>query len=175
MTLVGAANRRFAIQVSDRRLSDGMGTVFDDESNKAIILTFDGGRLIVGYTGLARVGSFSTIQWLGKALYECVPPDFSGLGLVTRLAERATHDFSSIPDVKAVARVHKRLTILMTGFLTTPVGPKPGQALISNWQNFETAIDAPKPSIRSDFLPSMERLTGPPLFLRLSASAPPKL
>lgn len=140
--MIGAANRRFAIQVSDRRLSDGKGTIFDDESNKAIIFTFDGGRFIVGYTGLARTRAFSTIQWLGRALRESAPPDYSSLGLVTRLAKRATHDFSSMADVAAVAPAHKRLTILLTGFLRTPVGPRPAQAFISNWQNFETGVDA---------------------------------
>ena len=57
------------IQLSDRRLTVD-GTLHDDESNKAGVLISDDARLAFGFTGLARIGSFATQQWLAAALNE---------------------------------------------------------------------------------------------------------
>jgi len=64
MTLIIAAgNPDQFVQVSDRRLTAN-GVVQDDESNKAIVLNCANARLSIGFTGLAKVGTFNTRDWI---------------------------------------------------------------------------------------------------------------
>ena len=136
MTLViGLMNRTFAAQVSDRRISDN-GRPVDEESNKAVMVTCRDGRFLVGYSGLATFETFETEQWLVDVLFEIAPPDFTAAGMARRFVERATYDFANIATLKKVSARKKRLTVMWTGFRTTPHQPAVA-LLVSNFQNFD--------------------------------------
>jgi hypothetical protein len=62
MTLiVSLVNADQVIQISDRRISRP-GVIVTEESNKAGVLSCADARFAFGYTGLANVGSFDTMQ-----------------------------------------------------------------------------------------------------------------
>lgn len=137
MTLIIAAgNTEQFIQVSDRRLTAN-GRLIEDESNKAIVLTCSNARLSVGFTGLARAGSFNTREWLLKKLNECAPPDYIADQIIKRFTEKATKEFSHIPNLKSLSRVHKRLSIMFTGYLYHHAPPLGALAIVSNFQNID--------------------------------------
>jgi len=137
MTLIIAAgNTEQFIQVSDRRLTSN-GILKEDESNKAIILTCGNARLSVGFTGLAKAGSFDTREWLLKTLNECAPPDYAADQIIKRFTEKATKEFSQNPNLKSLPSVHKRLSFMFTGYLYHHEPPIGALAIVSNFQNID--------------------------------------
>jgi hypothetical protein len=140
MTLIiSAGNSDNFIQLSDRRLSFN-GTLVDDDCNKATVLVCKNARFAVGFTGLARYGSFETQSWLAETLCNCGPPDFDAKSILDRFAEKATSDFHSRPDLRAAPALHKRLSIMFTGFLYNQTTPRGALALISNFESLDNAI-----------------------------------
>lgn len=88
MTLILAiGNLQQVVVVSDRRLTNN-GVLVEDESNKATVLFCKDSRLAVAYTGLAKLGSFSTRRWLPEALMESAAPDFLMGPTIERLTKR---------------------------------------------------------------------------------------
>ncbi|MEU7957763.1 hypothetical protein [Micromonospora humida] len=81
MTLIlSAMTPNFIVLASDRRLTDGAtGKLITDRENKAVLLY---GQIIMGYTGLARLGRMPTDKWIVQTLTG-VPPAMA----VTVLAE----------------------------------------------------------------------------------------
>jgi hypothetical protein len=66
MTLIlSAVAGEYAIQVSDRRLTDFNGRLYDDEANKAVLFC---GRMAFSYTGLGFMGRKRMDDWLTQAL-----------------------------------------------------------------------------------------------------------
>jgi len=62
MTLIACAmTDNYVAMVADRRLIYLDGRLASDRENK---LVFSEGNLVLGYTGLARIGSYPTDQWL---------------------------------------------------------------------------------------------------------------
>lgn len=137
MTLIIAAgNTEQFIQVSDRRLTSN-GKLIEDESNKAIVLTCSNARLSVGFTGLAKAGSFETRKWLSKTLNECAPPDYTAEQLIKRFTVKATSEFAQNPNLKFLSREQKRLSIMFTGYLYHHEPPLGALAIVSNFQNID--------------------------------------
>jgi hypothetical protein len=145
MTLILAiANRDQAILVSDRRLTSN-GLLRDDDSNKAGVLLCRDARVAFGFTGLARSGLFETTRWLAEALTGSAAPEHQIFSLVQRLAERAKQDISKL----AIARVNKRLTIVLVGY---SYSFDPPRALLYRISNFELGPnDTPLPEASDDF------------------------
>ena len=56
------------VQVSDRRLTVENGKLYDDEANKAVIVSCRNARFLIGYTGIARIGRKGTDLWLADEL-----------------------------------------------------------------------------------------------------------
>ena len=143
MTLIlGLGNREQFIQVSDRRLS-WKGKLKDDETNKAGILLCKDARQIFGFTGLANYGNFDTRKWLLNALYECCPPDYEINQIIPRLKERATRDFSTLPELKNVDPQHKRVSIMFSGYNYYAAPPLGVIGILTNFQDFQTGLDSP--------------------------------
>jgi hypothetical protein len=141
MTLIIAAgNSDQFIQVSDRRLTSN-GVVKDDESNKAIIFNCANARLSVGFTGLAQAGTFNTRDWLLSALNECGPPDYTADKIIKRFTARASNDFCEISQLKKVPLIHKRLSIMFTGYLYHHEPPLGALAVVSNFQNLDRGTE----------------------------------
>lgn len=138
MTLIIAAgNSDQFVQVSDRRLTTN-GNVQDDESNKAIVFNCSNARMSVGFTGLAKVGSFSTRDWLLSTLNKCAPPDYVADEIIKRFTERATEEFNRNPQLKLLSGAQKRLSIMFTGYLYHHEPPLGALAIVSNFQNIDT-------------------------------------
>ena len=129
MTLILAlGNSDQFVQLSDRRLSWN-GSLIDDESSKAGYLSCPNARLAFGFTGLARLDSFRTRDWLLDALLECGPPDYDARGVLQRLCVRATETFRFHPVLRSSPRQHRRLSIIFSGYLNygrSPLAALPG-------------------------------------------------
>jgi hypothetical protein len=137
MTLiVEALDPRYAIQISDRRLTSN-GVLITDEANKSLTFHCADGRFIVGYTGLARLANFNTMDWLLASLNDCAPPDFQAKAIVERLVDRASIDFASHPVLGSAPAAQKRLTIMFSGFLWRDGNPLAADGIITNFQDYE--------------------------------------
>ena len=99
MTLVlSLATPRFALQVSDRRLtktlSSGTSYVCDDDANK---LTLFQNRLVFGYTGIAEIGLQRTDVWLANTLAMVSTSPLPEV--LAHLRDRATELFRQLPGL----------------------------------------------------------------------------
>lgn len=63
--IVALATSGLVVVATDRRLTYPDGTVADDQATKLVLF---GGRLLIAYTGLARIGHVSTGEWLSRSL-----------------------------------------------------------------------------------------------------------
>ena len=131
MTLIlSCLTEEYAIQVSDRRLTNLKGEVIEDNENKAVDW---GGQVAFGYTGLATIQSRPTDYWLSEALLGSVSPQgtVSLNEAIESVRVKATSDFKKIP---AKYKRWKRLTIIGVGWvqLFDTKETKPAICLISN-------------------------------------------
>jgi hypothetical protein len=110
MTLIlSCLTNEYAIQVSDRRLTNPDGTLFDDNSNKAI---FVNGNIIFGYTGLAFLdkGKTRTDEWLLNAFnnaYKTCPRASltTTLEFIAKSATETVKRINTTPMLKRLALV----------------------------------------------------------------------
>jgi hypothetical protein len=117
----------FVIQVSDRRLTRGDGSVFDDEYTKLVCWNQ---CFTVGFTGLARIDRSqqkSTCEWIAEALSD--HPVF-GYG-VDALRTEAQATIRKLPN-----NWDKRLAIVVAGFDPS------GGPLCAEVANFDTTTGA---------------------------------
>lgn len=144
--IVAAGNWDHVVQVSDRRISSG-GVALSDDEDKAVHLRLPTADLLVGYTGLARVGSDSMTQ----ALMDCMiriaeSGEFEPEAFVRRLCGELTTLFRSPPLRRYPAR-DRRLTVILTGFLYLEGHDRQArhtvvQALITNFQRWGVGDEA---------------------------------
>jgi hypothetical protein len=148
MTLVLALpTSRFTVQLSDRRLtrpkagSPGTYVLDTDDGNKAGALQCRDARVAYAFAGLADTGSgFKTSDWLRVALLEAAGPDFLIHRLVHRLAEIATREFSANPQILAVPKSQRKLSVILTGH-AMPVSRRPvaqGWTITNYQRRFDT-------------------------------------
>ena len=141
MTLVlSLGNVDQVIQVSDRRLTDSRGKPCVLPECKSTILTLDDSRLLFGFAGLARAKGFRTGRWILEAMGEAAAVDHLALGTVERFTSIASERWAK-PDLRAVAREHRGLSVLFTGYNDTRPSPNLISAIVTNFQNFETGRD----------------------------------
>lgn len=144
MTLIlTLGNSDQVIQVSDRRLSWN-GRLIEDESSKAGLVTCLNARLAFGFTGLARLGSFCTRDWLLDAIMQSGPPDYAVAGVLERLRGHASDIFARHPALRRSPRKDTRLSIMLSGYLYHHDPPLLGCAILSNYQNLESGQDDPE-------------------------------
>ncbi len=142
--ILSLGNPDQVIQISDRRHTID-GRVDSDERNKATIMTCLNARLAIGFTGLARAGSFETQEWILLSLNECGPPDFTAKKILDRLCAKATNDFRSHPILQRLPRKDKRLSLMFSGYLYDIDPPLCVFALLTNYQDFScTMTDSAK-------------------------------
>ena len=143
MTLIlTLGNSDQVIQVSDRRLS-WQGKVVEDESSKAGLLTCLNARLAFGFAGLAKYGSFSTRDWLLKALMDSGPPEFTAKEVLERLRVRVSDTFRLDPALRVAQREDKRLSIIFSGYLYHHSPPLAAFAILTNYQDLDSGQDEP--------------------------------
>jgi hypothetical protein len=115
MTLIfSLMTKEFVVQVSDRRLTNADGSVFEDEENKCIFYRHQG---TVAYTGLARIGNEPTADW-------ALDPLYNGGGRIAyalaSLQEKANPAFRKLQRPAGVAlsewEATKRATFVCVGY-----------------------------------------------------------
>jgi hypothetical protein len=135
--IIALGNNDQMIQISDRRLSSN-GKMVEEESNKAGILFCNNARMTFGYTGLARYGKFSTINWLLKALHDSAKPNYTIGEMLERLKANATETFLKQPDLKLADKQSKKLSVMFSGYINIDGSIKQGCAILSNYHDFKT-------------------------------------
>lgn len=135
MTLiVTLGNNEHAYLLSDRQLTvvtKGKG-ILRNFSTKAGLITADDARVIYAYTGLAQCGNFETALWILDTLSKAAESSGRIFEVLAKFQDIASSDFNSLPSLKHISRVDKRLQIVFIGYLHT------GQLLtgeISNYTN----------------------------------------
>jgi hypothetical protein len=130
MTLIlSQITRDYVIQVSDRRLTRPDGSVFDDDSNKAVLYNH---HFAFAYTGLAQMSTGEpTDRWLLNTLVKQSNRPFNEA--LHGVCKAATATIGSNPLPKS----HKRLAIVGVGWVSTDrkSGLLPCYVSISNFQN----------------------------------------
>ena len=123
MTLIlTCLTQEHILQVADRRLTRPDGTLYDDDTNKAV---FYCGRVAVAYTGLAFMEGKPTAEWIGLCMKDEKTIQ-SAMNRVAKCAERYLES-CNIPD--------KRLAIVATGWATFR-GAQPIRPYICMASNF---------------------------------------
>jgi hypothetical protein len=134
MTLIlTALNSDYVVQLSDRRLMRGT-RVDDEESNKALLVHLVDGRLVIGYTGLAKAGNFETTDFLTDVILEACRPDFSVANTVNRLSGIAAEKWRDCSALSRIPSKNRPLAVSIFGFGPGAhhPGPVPGGLVISN-------------------------------------------
>lgn len=128
MTLIITALAEDAVvQVSDRRLTLPDGTVYSEQANKAICFDCADAHVSLAYTGLARIGTTPTDQWLVDLLTDnslAHEPFPKAVDAVARLATERFQKLRNLGD-------RRRLSLVFGGF--GPLGPL--VALVSNFED----------------------------------------
>jgi hypothetical protein len=146
MTLIlSIGNADQVIQISVRRLSTRQKVVTDD-SNKATVFECRNGRFAVGYTGIATspYKGFRTQTWLIDSFMSCAAPDYAIYELSERFEKKASHDFKYIPFLRALSPADKRLSIMLSGYLTHGSRPLVANIIVTNFQDFQSGQDYPE-------------------------------
>lgn len=129
-------NERFTVQVSDRRLTAN-GKLFDDEAAKGFSLVTQDMRLLVGFTGLARFGTFDTHTFLLESLSDSGASDFSARGLIERTTDRLNEEFGKEP-LRSAPQNLKHLAISFVGYSYRHSPPGGVSAEIGNRKDNQT-------------------------------------
>lgn len=100
MTLIlTLLSEQWIIQASDRRLTDALGRVVEDHSNKAL---FWCSNHVIAYTGLAHIGARPALAWLSEQLSKGGAYE-PRLAQVAASADRALAPLALRPHLKRVA------------------------------------------------------------------------
>lgn len=124
-------NAEFALQVSDRRLSWD-GSIVEDEHGKSFSLLFPDFRFTVAFTGLAKWGSFVTVDWLQTTLFNIGKTETRPVEVLERLKSALNHRFSSYLDLKMLPVEQRRLDVSIVGYNYTASPPLGLAAEITN-------------------------------------------
>lgn len=108
----------FAIQVSDRRLTQLDGDVIEDEANKALLFC---GHSSFAYTGLARIGHERADEWLMERIASA-PSVFTGLEEAKRQATDRLRTWSPAGLRPSQRRRVRRIAFVGVAFLRHPAG-----------------------------------------------------
>lgn len=134
-------NQDQAIQLSDRLVSSARGPL-QGEANKTTLLVTANGRLAVGLTGLASVGTLDLTVWILEALVECGKPDYDSLGMIQRLQQRLETLFRTNSQIARVPPRDRRLSLMFSGFLYHHDPPLAANCLLTNFQDVEAGHDS---------------------------------
>ncbi|MGF7001526.1 SEC-C domain-containing protein [Paraburkholderia sp. GAS32] len=160
--IVTAANHDYLMQFSDRRLSSA-GVVVTDQSNKATVLPLANGRFAVGFTGMARVGTFEFQSWLVDALYRSAPPDYGIVETAERLGRELNSLFNNRRQISRLSPILKRLTVMMSGYLYAGARAYIGTIWLTNFQDFVQGVDHPEAAESFDIAHELEPEDCPPV------------
>ncbi|WP_162987176.1 hypothetical protein [Sphingomonas paeninsulae] len=87
-------NDQYAVQVSDRRTSFDQ-QIHAEEYAKSFSLVLPGFRLMLGFTGIAHIGSSPTHDYLMTKLCEIGRTEHQPMPLIERVASSLSHRFTT--------------------------------------------------------------------------------
>jgi hypothetical protein len=120
--VITTISQEAVVQVSDTRLSNlADKSVLTDELRKTIIVMGTQARFVLGWVGLAKVGSHNTADWIGNRLSEMDAVNLPPEQIVANIAATATEDFAMLPVCAADRRCH----FILAGWHIGASGPKP--------------------------------------------------
>lgn len=165
MTLILAVRGQdFLVLASDRRLTAN-GRLIDDASNKATIVTFPGGQLACGFTGLAAAGRFRTQDMIEAACRDIFKPPFDIDKCLEALRARLEITFDKDQNVRRLRAENRRLALAIVGFVgqNTAEGEfvgGPFYAEISNFDDLGAAADRRGFDLKGGYVPTMVGFVG---------------
>lgn len=122
--ILSLLSEKWIIQVSDRRLTQPNGRVVDDQSNKALFWCADH---VIAYTGLSRIGTAPSIDWLSAQIAKA-----NGYEMAL--------DGAAVAASNALARMGLRSSTKRVGFIiagyATVGGNGPVRPLLTVLTNF---------------------------------------
>jgi hypothetical protein len=128
----------FIVQVSDRRLTWSDGRAPEEEECKAIHLRLPAADFLIGYTGLAKIGSKRTSDVIMEILVDAAAASgYDANRLFETLADELSGMFGSWP-IRSLTSAQRRLTVMATGFIYRDLQTIPGpfQVLLTNYQDW---------------------------------------
>jgi hypothetical protein len=137
MTLVlVAANSQQIAALADGRLTSN-GAVVEENAGKLFGFVLGGARFALGFTGLARIGSFDTRRWLLDVLWDSAEPNLiQSMPTLQRFRQRVSRDFARIPDLRRLAPFEKRTEFVFVGYgRREQAHPVLLTALVSNFRD----------------------------------------
>lgn len=145
MTLIlGLANARHVVQLSDRRLSWN-GRPVTEQSNKATVLVCENARLVFGFSGIAQIETYLVDHRLADILSGYPGAKCDIASIIDWLKERLTTEFASNSALLSLPRVHRALSVMGTGFATWRDRIGYVNVLITNFQDADTRRDSTEP------------------------------
>ena len=135
----------YIVQAADRRLTNSNGTLYDDDTNKAV---FYCGRVAVAYAGPAQIEGKPTAEWLALQMKDASKIESA----MNQVAQRADYHF------KRRKGGHRKFIVVATGWATLR-GAQPPLPYVSVASNFMTdsweweVSASERMVVRSKFLP----------------------
>jgi hypothetical protein len=144
MTLILAAlGHTFVVVGADRRLSDN-GRIVEEESTKLTVLVTPDARAVVGYTGIARAGTFNTELWLLETLSAASRASPDGTSPDLHPILEGLRSRAEIEIGKIAGAIDARLTLLVVGFLYRDATTEPWAWKITNWEHSSSGVRTPE-------------------------------
>lgn len=125
---VAIATSDFVGLVTDRRLTNG-----NNDAGKCGSVTFQHGKFLYSFAGLAEYKSFKTREWLAESMVEAGHQGVPAMDALKNLAALVTLKFASF---RGLSKVESRFSLILVGFLdfSNPVRQNAAIAVISNFQ-----------------------------------------
>ena len=111
--VIVASSGEETVLVVDRRLTAN-GQVDEDDAGKTVLLVTQTFRFMVAFTGLAKLGTFKTIDWLNTTLMALLRDNLSPKEFFESFQGRAT---SAIGRLRVRPQHAKRLTFVFVGYI----------------------------------------------------------
>lgn len=133
MTLIiAAANDKYAVLTSDRRLTLPGGQVVDEEACKLTVFACKDAKVMIAYTGIATTGKARTEDWIIDSLSEASENDCSIYEVIENFKNIAN---SQVSEISANINGEFRLELVFVGFYFFESKTHPKVWRISNLYN----------------------------------------
>ncbi|MFV1991331.1 MAG: YecA family protein, partial [Acidimicrobiales bacterium] len=130
----------YVVQLSDRRITQVTGSRQPSESNKGGIILLPDARLVVGYAGVARIGSFLTQDWLLEELTR-LSGTGPALAVIDAFVQSAEATFGADARLQRLPSAHRSVSFIISGFASVDGSPQFVSTLASNFQDWGSKQD----------------------------------
>ncbi|MCA1602487.1 MAG: SEC-C domain-containing protein [Acidobacteria bacterium] len=151
--IIVASSGEETVLVADRRLTAN-GQVDENDAGKTVLLVTRNFRFMVAFTGLAKFGTFKTIDWLNTTLMTLLKDDLSPKEFLECFQGLAA---SEIGRLRVRPQRAKRLTFVFVGYIYHGDEARTCCLRVSNFERWQTDdLDLPEDFQTSGYLPTAE-------------------